>query len=76
MNQSEDQRLISLATSAGFQVLAGSDHRGTFYAHLTTDDGVGLCVSRQTTLVSAVRHALLGCFARGLVDQPITSDVG
>ncbi len=73
MNQSEDQRLTSLATSVGFRVLAGSDALGTFYAHLTTQTGIGSCVTRQTSLVSALRLALLGCFARGLVQQQLVS---
>jgi len=77
MNQSEDQRLSTLAASVGFRVLAGSDDIGSFYAHLTMDDGVGSCVTRQSSLVSALRLALLGCFARGLVKQeavPATAD--
>lgn len=76
MNQSEDQRLVSLATSVGFQVLAGRDKIGTFYAHLTKDNGVGSCVTRQASLVSALRLALLGCFARGLVNQEAVSEAG
>lgn len=69
MNQSEDQRLISLATSVGLRVLAGNDKLGTFYAHLTMDDGVGSCATRQSSLTSALRLALLGCFTRGLVNR-------